>query len=414
MNHIKSNKMPISIIQSSDILLDTPTDQALKAVMATLNKQAEEVLSVEVLANFSIDNEAAMFFDFPLIVQGLVVRTTRDYRLSREDQSWFHPCVARSRSMFKVTNPVRRSLLKAQELSGIQNSVGEYSMSHPDEFGCEEMEYRVIADTDHSSYFRQLYNKWLDTGVTAGHVEKEWKNTNFDGIVSATLKTLTNQREIVEKILPSAKLLYTDTVNSVLSDTTSVYFTNAAVKAPPNKQVLVKASGLGGYRMFVGQSGKRFYPAHCGISPNFYSWSNLDSKTCSRIEETCSWGGDLPFNTQVMRPPSVKNVRILEDACDMTLLETLVMRHAAFSGSDSIADKMTPQTLLKLTPDEGQSSKAMSYISAPLSMGHPVLSKLMENLDSIEKKFPNFKLFNKEYVKSGRLELPKEIYKHIL
>ena len=139
--------MPITVEKSSDITMDSTMNKALEVVMDQLNKQSEHVKSVTLLANFSIDNEAALLNKLPVVVQGLVVQLTKDYKFSPEDASWFHPDVARGRSIFSLENSVAKSVLQSLALENGNNSVGSYQLSSIDEFGCEQIQNRLVVNT---------------------------------------------------------------------------------------------------------------------------------------------------------------------------------------------------------------------------------------------------------------------------
>ena len=153
-----------------------------------------------------------------------------------------------------------------------------------------------------------------------------------------------------------------------------------------------------------------------GTSTSFYDWNSLSPQNCSRIENTCLWSGDLTFNTQVMRPPSIKNenLRDMENEYSISLKDTLAMAMARFSASDSISDKLTPEELFKLTPTSQHVSNAKKYIATPLTMDHKVTQKLMQNIGAVQAAFPNFEIFNSKVVKKGRLRLPHKVFEFLL
>lgn len=403
--------MSITVNKSQAITFDANTTAALESVMNTLNKQSEHVKTVTVLANFSVDQEAALIHDLPWVVQGLVVQTTKNYKLSSEDKSWFHPCVARGRSVYSIANPLSKSSIKQIEMNSNGNSVGEYSVSTSDEFGCEQIEHRLVVDMSSEQAFTATYNEWLRTGITAGELDTQWKRMKFENNFSITSSAQKARDTIAEQVSSSATRIHSDMVNTLLSDLTYVYFTNAAVKA--EKSILVKTSNLGGYRMYSTHDDKhKFYPSNLGIAQTFYAWSELSTQSCAKISETCMWGGELSFNSQVMRPLTVQP-KDMEAQYNVQLRNTLQMRHCVFSSSDSYRDKIAPADILRITPTTAQSEHAQNYISAPLSMTHPVLQKIMGNIEEIQKKFPDFALFNPKVVTGGRLSIPREVYEHV-
>ena len=405
--------MSIVVEKSSNITMNSQMNEALKVVTDQLNKQSEHVKSVTLLSNFSIDNEAALLNNLPVVVQGLVVQLTKEYKFSPGDASWFHPDVARGRSIFSLERPVSKSVLQGLVLENGNNSVGSYQISSIDEFGCEQVENRLVVNTSAKNLLTTKYNEWLETGVTAGELDTQWKRMHFDNNYSVVKKAEALRNEIAKRVSKDAVLIHSDITHSVLSDIQNVYIANAAVRS--SAQILMKSSALGGYRVYnSGKTERKFFPANLGIAPTFYAWGDLSPQNCQRIVNTCSWNGNLAWNTQVMQPPSVKNIKAMEESLAITLRDTLKMRNCAFSSSDDIYDYLAPKDVLKLTPTAEQSPNADTFITAPLSMQHPVMQNLMNNIESVQSKFVDFKLFNPKYVSNGHLNIPREVYKHIL
>ena len=403
--------MPVSVEKSPLIEFDSKMEKALAAVEARLNEQADHVVAVKLLANFSIDKLASLQHG-QTILSGLVVQVLPEYKLGPEDMSWFHPDIASGRSVFTVNKFIPKSKLASIELDGIQSSVGSYTTSKPDEFGCETVQHHIVVDTTVSDTLGSLYKKWIDTGLTAGDLAKQWKRMQFNGEYGVKQATSTIRSNLAAEINQESKEIYKDTVRDVLSDSSSVYFTNNAVKSD-DKRVLIKSSSLGGYRMYSATNESiRFYPASLGSSPTYYSFDQMSSKNCERIEKSCAWNGGLEFNAMVMSGPSItgSKIRSLEDAYEISMRDSMAMNTAAFSASDELHDLMSASDLYNLHPKEGSSK---SYITAPTSMDHPVLRHIMANFDSIQKQFPSFQIFNPKIVENGRLKVPKTLFKQI-
>ena len=405
--------MSFPVTKSSVIKFDNATTAALESVLTTLNKQSQHVKSVSVLANFSVDHETTLARNVPVVVQGLVVQTTKEYKLSEEDQSWFHPCVTKGRSVYSIQQSVAKSSLQELDLETIGNSVGEFSISRPDEFGCEQTEHRLVVDVSAEKTFESAYNKWLQEGITAGELDAEMKRMKFGNTYSVATHVEELRNNIAEQVSTDAKLIHSDMSHGILSDLSSVYFVNAVVKTSPS--ILVKSSSLGGYRMYnTHDSKQKFYPSNLGKSDTFYSWDELSPQNCAKITDTCMWKGSLSANAQVMRPLSIKSPKQMEEEYNISLNDTLKMTHCAFSPSDSFIDNIDPADLLRITPTSAQDHKASDSMSAPFNMEHPVLHKLMNNIHDIQAKFPNFKLFNPKVVSGGRITLPREVYKNVI
>jgi len=405
--------MSFPVTKSSIIKFDNDTTAALECVLTTLNKQSQHVKSVSVLANFSVDHETTIARNVPVVVQGLVVQTTKEYKLSEEDKSWFHPCVTKGRSVYSIQKSVAKSSLQELDLETIGNSVGEFSISRPDEFGCEQIEHRLVVDVSAEKTFESAYNKWLQEGITAGEIDAEMKRMKFGNTYSVASHVEELRNNIAQQVSTDAKLVHSDMSHGILSDLSSVYFVNAAVKTSPS--ILVKSSSLGGYRMYnTHDSKQKFYPSNLGKSTGFYSWDELSPQNCAKITDTCMWKGSLTANAQVMRPLSIKSPKQMEQEYNLSLNDTLKMTHCAFSPSDSFIDNIDPSDVLRITPTSAQNRTASDSMSAPFNMEHPVLHKLMNNIQDIQAKFPNFMLFNPKVVSGGRITLPREVYKNVI
>lgn len=408
--------MSITVEKSPHALFDETSTNLLNKIVARLEQQAELVKSVHVLANFSVDTDASLKLGQQPIAQGLVVAVKKGYKITEEDQSWFHPSIARGRSVFALNEPLTAAQLKANELTGVNGSVGEYLISRPDEFGCEQLEHRLVVDTSEEDMLLPLYKKWVQQNATAGDVDKQWKRMKFGDTYSVTTKTMQARRDLANKIAPGCKEIMSDTVNAVLSDTEHIYFTNNAILAGGGTDILVKTSALGGYRQYgVTEAKKTFYPATLGTANNYYSWDNMAPRNCARIENTCSWDGELTFNTQVMKPPAIapKAVRGFEDEYALTHQDTLAMRISHFSPSDAFVDKMDPKDVFKLHPSPEKVSHATDFISAPATMSHPVMNKMMAEMAVIQSKFPDFQIFNPKFMDGNRFKIPRSVYQYI-
>ena len=392
--------MSIKVTQYKNGNLDTKTSSALQSILSTLEKQANSVKEVTVFANFSID--AANTFKYgQLVTQGLVVCVNPDYKMSPEDMSWFHPNIGAGRSVFQLAAPLSQADLKAVHFDNNSSSVGEFLTSVADEFGSSEISHHLVVDS--APNVSSMYDKWLSDGLTAGEIQAQWKS-------QGQRQSTRLRKASVETVVNSAPT-YSDTTNDILTDMTHLHFTNNVVKKS-SAEVLMKSSALGGYRRYnLTSKTRRFYPATLGTSSKYYSWEQMSPSNITRIAETCSWSGKIPFNTQVMTPPSIKGtaVRMLEDNLGLTGLTSLDMRLTHFSSDAAIVDKMSPADILNLTP-----SQNVEFISAPIDSNHQVFQKLMANLVSIQESCPGFELLNPKFVKGGRLSLPLNVYQQLV
>jgi hypothetical protein len=275
------------------------------------------------------------------------------------------------------------------------------------------VENRIVVDVSAEKTFESAYNKWLQEGITAGELDAEMKRMKFGNTYSVASHVEELRNNIAEQVSTDAKLIHSDMSHGILSDLSSVYFVNAAVKTSPS--IIVKSSSLGGYRMYnIHDSKQKFYPSNLGKSDTFYSWDELSPQNCAKITDTCMWKGSLTANAQVMRSLSIKSPKSMEQEYNISLHDTLKMTHCAFSPSDSFIDNIEPSDVLRITPTSAQNRKASDSMSAPFNMEHPVLHKLMNNIQDIQAKFPNFKLFNPKVVSGGRITLPREVYKNVI
>lgn len=407
--------MPITVEKSINVQLNESSEQLLSTIVSRLEQQEDLVKSVHILPNFSVDVDTTLKMGAGPIAQGIVVCVAKSYKLGPQDMAWFHPAIARGRSVFAISQPLSKDKLSSVELNSTNSSVGEYTISRPDEFGCEQIEHRLVVDTSEEEMLLPLYKKWIQQGLTAENVQKQWKRMKFGDTFSIVAKTNMMRTEIAKKIAPESVSLSSDTVNDVLSDIENIYFTNNVVRPNASGELLVKFSALGGYRSYITESKQKFFPATLGSSKQYYSWDNMNQQNCSRIEQSCSWSGKLTFNTQVMTGPAVpaKSLRAMEDEFGLTHQDTLAMRLSNFSGSDSFVDKIDPKDVYQLEPSTSHMKNANDFITAPISMDHAVMQKLMDNIETIQKKHPEFQLFNPQFVSGNRFKIPREVYKLI-
>ena len=123
------------------------------------------------------------------IAQGLVVCVAKSYKLGPEDASWFHPSIARGRSVFALDAPLSKAQLSSVDLNGTGSSVGEYTISRPDDFGCEQIENRLVVDVSEEEMLLPLYKKWMQQSVSAGDIDKQWKRMKFGDTYSIVTHT---------------------------------------------------------------------------------------------------------------------------------------------------------------------------------------------------------------------------------
>ena len=127
---------------------------------------------------------------------------------------------------------------------------GEYIISKPDEFGCQQEHRNLIVDTNADALLTPLYNRWLENGSTAGEIATQWKRMRFHETYSIPEKTKAVRSKIAETVAPGAEMIYSDTVNNILTDATNVFFLNQSVKVGESKTILMSSSSLGGYRLY--------------------------------------------------------------------------------------------------------------------------------------------------------------------
>ena len=91
--------MPITVEKSPNVQFDQTSTNLLESILQRLEQQADHVKSVHVLPNFSVDTDTSLKLGTGPIAQGLVVCVAKSYKLGPEDTQWFHPSIARGRSV---------------------------------------------------------------------------------------------------------------------------------------------------------------------------------------------------------------------------------------------------------------------------------------------------------------------------
>ena len=122
------NVSPLNSIYGNDIPADI--QDALKTLEEHLQKQKNCVREVTILPNCSIDYDRTMHLqkktlskDIKWVLQGVLVTVSPEYRLSYADAMWFHPEMAKGRSVFSIDKTVsKEDLNKINEIHHIDDS----------------------------------------------------------------------------------------------------------------------------------------------------------------------------------------------------------------------------------------------------------------------------------------------------
>lgn len=450
------NKMidfsPLNSVYGNNIPADL--SDALKQLEEHLNKQKQYVKSVEILPNFSIDSERTIHLqktfnkNIPFVLQGLVVTLAAEYKLSEDDAMWFHPEMAKGRSVYTLKNSILRKNLKniteTHHLSGTYNKedpasispfncdIGEYTESKIDDMGLSTESKRLIVNVSAEALTFPQWSQYLMGGENCSKVYENWNTMDMGKGKSILATSLYIRNLIASKILnvsvDEAKTLkvYHDEVNALYSDGHHVYFANHAVKNPKdeNSKLLVHMSALSGYELYSVNSDKLFLPSNMGISSETFSWENMTPNQRQRVFNDCIWEGDESFNTYVLSPPCMKGAEKekMELTYNLTNPSKFRMNLAKFS-SQPIRDYMDIDTLLKLTPtekhlegvnhDDLSARKKGSDICLQLDLEYEPFKKLIANIKEISKKYPDFKLFNEKIVDGEYIKIPREIVNNL-
>lgn len=441
------NVSPLNSIYGND---DIPADlqEALKSLEEHFEKQKKYVKEVSILPNCSIDYDRTIHLqktlskDIKYVLQGVLVTLSPEYRLGYEDAMWFHPEMAKGRSVYKLKSKVtKEDLNKVREIhhtdgkyeknspimmSPFHCDIGHYTSTTVDEMGLSSTNNRLIVNVSLEALTYPLWRQYLMTGELVGKVYENWTSMDM-GNGKSIMDTSAHVRNEIAACIMNETIhdtmnlqVYRDQVNALYSDGTDVYFANHALKTPKdaeNVRVLLHNSALSGYEMYNTKTEELFVPSNIGLSSKTFNWDDMNENQRQRIFEDCIWEGNEGFNTYVLKPPALmaSKKKCFEQKYNLFNGDKLRMKCAKFS-SQPVRDFIDISRLLKLTPLSAPDT-SMRYgnnVELKMSLNYQPFAKLMEKVEQISVENPEFQLFNKELVNNGYIKIPRNIIEKLI
>lgn len=341
--------------------------------------QKSGVKSITLMSNFGLDLERSLDSQTN-IYKGLIVQVSSQYELSEQDKAWFHPEIAKARSMYEVTDT-------EVNIGRFNSSNGLYSTYHVDELGGQEVSEYIIVDTTVPELAETTVNHWIISHSNMRDVYTDYKTNKVEG------QTLQKAAQAArDNNVNGAKPLMTSEYVSLFKGASSYHFYNHVIKS--EGEALVLQSALMGYSK-TSQKGD----VAADSLGDLMSIQSLKESHLKRVYNNCQWDADSMVNTQVMRKgESVEGTPYR-------------MVHAHFS-SNSINHLLDPSTALQLTPmadelPEGiEVDKYTKKNMIPFAMDDEIAQKVLQQ---------HWKtLISSKYVKDGKLVLPREIVENSL
>tara|TARA_B100000214_G_C23962712_1_gene626113 strand:- start:538 stop:1875 length:1338 start_codon:yes stop_codon:yes gene_type:complete len=439
------NTTPLNSIHADDIPSDL--QEALLDLENHLKKQQSNVKTVTILPNCSIDYDRTIHVqktlseDIKWVLQGVLVTVKPEYKLSYEDAMWFHPEMAKGRSIYSIDQDISREKLNSVKemhhidgdydkedptnISPFHCDVGEYDAITIDDMGLETIQKHLVVNCSFEALTYPLWTQYLMTGETIGKVYDNWTKMDM-GNGKSIMDTSAHVRDaIAQKVLNttmhdvSQRKIYSDEVNALYSDGHSVYIANHAVKTPKEDggKILIHLSALSGYELYNSiKTDELFVPSNLGLSSKTFNWDDMSVAQRKRIFNDCIWEGNEGFNTYVLKPPGLvaQNKKAFENQYNLNQSSKLRMKVAKFS-SQPVRDFIDIGKLLKLTPlaahMDGITTQAYhgKDIRVPLSLNYQPFKDLINKFEELSKEHPNFQLFNSELIDGGYIKIPREI-----
>lgn len=422
-------------------------DKALQFLEKRLSEQKEHVKSVTVLSNCSIDYDRTLHLkntfsnEIEYVLQGLVVQLDENYKLGYKDAVWFHPELAKGRSIIQLDEP-----LNASDISSIaeinqdqhididnplyigpfQNSIGEYNNISIDDMGLTSVKNHLVINTSMDALSYPLWSKYMISSESIGTVYSNWTSMDMGqgksiSDMAVTLRSM-SAAKLLNKSLTEIKHneIYRDEFNAMYSDGTTIYFANHAIKTPKTEDahVLIELSALSGFELFRCGSEELFVPSNLGVSDNVFNWNDMSTQQRQRIFHDCSWDGEEGFNTYVLRQVNMDKTqrKYVEQMHHLFNPSRMTMKKAKFS-SQPVRDFMAPSKLLKLTPQSHHMENIQNmghvrsggHIEIPIQMSYDTFSYLVQNFEQIQEKHPDFQLFNPTIINNGYIQIPRDV-----
>lgn len=339
--------------------------------------QKSGVKSVTLMSNFGLDLERSLDSQTN-IYKGLIVQVSSQYELSESDKAWFHPEIAKARSLYNKTST-------DGHIGRFNSTAGVYSTYHVDELGGQETAEYTIVDTTVPEIAETTVNHWIISHSNMRDVYTDYKTNKMEG------KTLQKASQAVRDAIGGEPLMTSEYV-SLFKGASSYHFYNHAIKS--DGEALVLQSSLMGYSK-VDKKGD----VAADALGEFMDISSLKESHLKRVYNNCKWDSDSMVNTQVMRKG---------DAVTGTAYR---MVEARFSSND-INHLLDATTALRLTPTVSElpeGIEADEYTKKnmiPFAMDDEIAQKVMQQ---------HWKtLISSKYIQDGKLVLPRAIVEQSL
>jgi hypothetical protein len=421
-------------------------NKALQFLTDRLTEQKEHVKSATVLSNCSIDYDRTLhlkntFSDkIEYVLQGVIVQVAEDYTLGYKDAVWFHPELAKGRSVIKLDSAVTPDDIKSVKeltqddsvsleekfIGSFNNSIGEYSNITIDDMGLTSVQSHLVINTSMEPLTYPLWSKYLISGETMGTVYRNWNSMDMGQGKSISDMAVSVRSMLAAQLLNKSLTeikhneIYRDEYNSLYSDGHYIFFANHGIKNPKTEDasVLIELSALSGFELYKCSGEERFIPCNLGVSNNVFNWKDMSTQQRQRIFHDCSWEGSEGFNTYVLRQVNMDKTqkKHLEQMHHLYNPSRMTMRTAKFS-SQPIRNFMEPEHLLNLTPATQHMDniknmrhvRSGDHIEIPIQMGYHTFSHLVQNFESIQEKHPEFQLFNTSIINNGYIKIPRDV-----
>ena len=339
--------------------------------------QKSGVKSVTLMSNFGLDLERSLDSQTN-IYKGLIVQVSSQYELSEEDKAWFHPEIAKGRSIYEKTGT-------DGTIGRFNSTSGVYATFSVDEMGGQETSEYTIVDTTVPELAETTVNHWIISHSNMRDVYTDYKTNKLEG------KTLQKASQATRDNIGGVPLLTSEYV-SLFKGASSYHFYNHAIKS--DGEALVLQSSLMGYSK-VNQKGD----VAADALGEFMNVRSLKEAHLKRVYNNCKWNSPSMVNTQVMRKG---------DAVNGTAYR---MVQANFSSND-INHLLDAATALQLTPDvnelpEGvEADELTKKDMIAFAMDDEIVQKVMQS---------HWKtLISSKYVQDGKLVLPRDIVEQSL
>jgi hypothetical protein len=339
--------------------LPSEIEEGVKTMESLRSKAG--IISVKLFGNFGKDLEQSLHHSKD-VYKGLIVQCVPNYKLTADDICWFHPQLAKTRSLYSGTKQFGD--MKLPEFNCL---VGEYSTYSVDELGTQAVENFTIVDThlprDH---------EWVDKPI-----KEIYSGYKDDSCQEKTVAYQDNQ------VTPNKAILRTEYV-SLFKGANVYHCYNHVIKS--SGDALVLQSPLMGYSR-VSDKGDLESDTMLG----FMDVNALSQQNRNRIYRDCLWDSSNVVNTLVMKRGEISKG------------EAYRMLRCKLS-DNNISGKLDTATTLKLTPKKSNiptgCKKGCSDI-LDIDPSDDIVITLMK---------ANWKeMISSKYYNGGKLQIPRDM-----